>query len=511
MARLRLESRVSLQIVTGLMSVMLHLGLFLLIAFSAGRHDGIDHADTPITRLVMIESPKADRRDGSESGLLRPAVLAATVREPRLDPKSIQPLLRLLPEPDDAFDRDEGATPPVEIPTPSDLALTSAVDPLPTFVMPQAEASALLRRIERVARKKLATKPSAQVTWKQDGKQYNAELVLERATNGIELDHVIADVSAEDRGRRLKTKIMLRQLSYSQFTQIIDYWDPMVQLHDDEIVGRMHINSRFNVLDDARARPTLLGKVSTAAPSFNMQSDGRRRESDVFREGIETGAKRITLSEQLDRLEWTPHNANARVHEFANDTRIRFRADGSYYWWRDGKSDTPQYRNGPAGQPVYFIAARGVTLYVQGVVAGKVLVYSPQKIVVEGSLVYAHDPRVVPDSGDYLGLVCDGDVELAAPLVTGPGDVDIHAALFARRRFVVKDYDYPSSATLRIYGSLAAGSMTASEPRYATRIEFDERFEQLRPPGFPSMNRFALEDWDRRWTEVPEQATADAF
>jgi hypothetical protein len=418
--------------------------------------------------------------------------------------------LRLLPEPDDPFDRDAGGPPQVEIPAPSDLALTSAIDPLPTFVMPQAEASALLRRIERLARKNLATKPSAQVTWKQDGKQYNAELVLERATNGIELDHVIADVSAEDRGRRLKTRIMLRQLSYSQFTQIIDYWDPLVQLHDDEVIGRMHINSRFNVLDDSKARPTLLGKVSTAAGSFDMQSDGRRRESDVFREGIETGVKRITLSEQVDRLEWTPHTTNARVHELANDTRIRFHADGSY-WWRDSKSDALQYRNEPAGQPVYFIAARGVTLYVQGVVAGKVLVYSPQRIVVEGSLTYAHDPRVVPDSGDYLGLVCDGDVELAAPQMTGPGDVDIQAALFAKRRFVVKDYDSPSSGTLRIYGSLTAGSITATEPRYATRIEFDERFEQLRPPGFPSMNRFALEDWDRRWTEVPEQSTADAF
>jgi hypothetical protein len=160
---------------------------------------------------------------------------------------------------------------------------------------------------------------------------------------------------------------------------------------------------------------------------------------------------------------------------------------------------------------VYLIAARGATLYVRGVVAGKILVYSPQKVVVEGNLTYAHDPRDDPDSGDYLGLVCDRDIEVAPAHITGPGDVEIHAALFARRRFVVTDIDYARSATLRIYGSLTAGSLTASEPRYATSVEYDRRFEQQRPPGFPSTNRFAAADWDGRWTEAPEQSASESF
>jgi len=148
---------------------------------------------------------------------------------------------------------------------------------------------------------------------------------------------------------------------------------------------------------------------------------------------------------------------------------------------------------------------------VQGVVAGRVLVFSPERIVVEGNLTYANDPRDVPDSGDYLGLVCDRDIEVAPPRVTGPGDVHIQAALFARRRFVVADFEHPRSGTLRIYGSLAAGSVTATEPRYAMKVEYDRRFEQVRPPGFPSTNRFAVEDWDGRWTEVPERSASAEY
>ena len=209
-----------------------------------------------------------------------------------------------------------------------------------------------------------------------------------------------------------------------------------------------------------------------------------------------------------DPWEWGLRDLNPRVHKLAHDTDIRFYADGSYSW-HDRKSGASRITMSGSEQPVYFIAARGATLYVKGVAAGKFLIYSPHRIVLEGSLTYAHDPRIVPDSGDYLGLVCDGDIEVAPPDVTGPGDVIIHAAIFARHRFVVTDSDQPSSATLRIYGSLAAGSLTASEPRYATLVEYDRRFEQLRPPGFPSTNRFAAEDWDGRWTEVPEQSTSD--
>jgi hypothetical protein len=86
--------------------------------------------------------------------------------------------------------------------------------------------------------------------------------------------------------------------------------------------------------------------------------------------------------------------------------------------------------------------------------------------------------------------------------VTGPGDLEIDGAVYARKRFVVRGAHAPGRAKLLIYGSLTAGSLTETEPRYATRVEFDPRFERVRPPGFPVTDRYELEAWDGRWRIV---------
>ena len=49
------------------------------------------------------------------------------------------------------------------------------------------------------------------------------------------------------------------------------------------------------------------------------------------------------------------------------------------------------------------------------------------------------------------------------------------------------------SGTLMIYGSVAAGSVSATEPRFATRIEFDNRLTTMRAPGFPLSDRYELD------------------
>jgi hypothetical protein len=256
-------------------------------------------------------------------------------------------------------------------------------------------------------------------------------------------------------------------------------------------------------LYDRHTAPKFLGKVTTAARGFDTESHARRRDSDIFRGGVETRAGRIKLPESPQPFEWAPKDENARIHEFTSDAHIRFYRDGSYTW-STRESLEPEYLNEPSEHPVYFVAAPNIILYVQGIVAGRVLIYSPQRIVIEGSLTYANDPRDAPDSGDYIGLVSNKYVEVAPPGVTGPGDLEIDAAIFAGRHFVVTNVDHPRTGTLRIYGSLAAGSLTATEPRYATKIEYDSRFERQRPPGFPSTNRYEAIDWDGQWTEMQD-------
>lgn len=503
----RFELRNAQRALAALLSAALHLGLFLVIVLSGGRHVGFEASETSSTQLVLFAAPDADHTAGVDLTPLEPAVARTEIAEQLR--AEIEPPASVTADSIDIELTDAQFVPPSEPPAATDASATDAIHPAPTYVMSRAEKSALSQRLARLA-EELIKEPQARVAWEQDGKQYNAVLIQERANDGTALERVIAEVSAADRGKRLSTRVIVKRLAFSQFTQMVDRWDPMVQLHDDVIVGRFHSNSRFNVMYDSRTAPEFLGKVTTAARSFDMQSLGRKLESDIFRGGVETRAGHIRLPEALQPFEWAPQDANARIHELANDTRIRFFADGSYTWRTRG-SQAAGYLNAPSEHPVYFIAAGSATLSVKGIVAGKILVYSPQKIVVEGSLTYAHDPREVPESRDYLGLVCDRYIEVAPPGVTGPGDLEIHAALFAGRRFVVRDIEHRRSATLRIYGSLAAGSLSASEPRYATKIEYDERFEQRRPPGFPSTNRYEVEDWNGEWTEAPERSADDAF
>src|SRR5690606_25549753 len=146
---------------------------------------------------------------------------------------------------------------------------------------------------------------------------------------------------------------------------MVDRWDPMVQLHDDEIVGRFHSNSQFSLMYDSRTAPKFLGKVTTAARSFQTESRGRRRDADIFQGGVETRASRIDMPDELQPFEWAPRESDALVHEPPGGTRIRFYADGGYTWRGPGTPET-EYRNEPTEHPVYFIGSRSGALYVRG-------------------------------------------------------------------------------------------------------------------------------------------------
>jgi hypothetical protein len=489
----------------GILSAAVHVGL-LLVILAGGRQEGMQTSEAPDSVPLLLEAREAGRSDIIDLSLPEPPVPI-----PATDEELHARIARLaLPLADAIAPRPAEFKPP-DVPP----AMATATEPnsistgaIPaTRAMSDAEKTALSRRLERLAEESLDS-GRTEAAWKQDGRHYSAVLIREHAGDGTALERVVARVSASDRGQYLTTVVNLRRLAFSQFTQLVDHWDPMVQLHDDEVVGRFHSNSRLNLLYDSRAAPKFLGKVTTAARSFNTESNARWRDSETFRGGMETRAGRVVLPESLQPFEWAPRDENARIHEFTSDTHIRVFRDGSYTWHSRDSSES-EYLNEPTAHPVYFLASHGTTLYVRGVVAGRVLVYSPHRIVIEGSLTYASDPRDSPASGDYVGLVSEKYVQVAPPGVTGPGDLEIDAAIFAGRRFVVSNINHRRSATLRIFGSLAAGSLSATEPRYATRIEYDSRFERQRPPGFPSTNRYEAADWDGQWVEAPESTVDD--
>jgi hypothetical protein len=491
----RLDPRVTRKVIGVAASAALHVALLLVIMLGGSQY-GIDSGDTPTSKLLLLEAPDAEQRDGVD---LPPLPAGSTAPS---DVELEEALARLAPPQTEALDDvavEPGPIDAVHAPTPAPVAIDTPVSPLATVAMSSKEKAELSRRLEQLAAEALKSSRN-EVTWEQDGRQYSALLIRERANEGTALERVTAQVSASDNGKQLTTLVNLNRLAFSQFTQMIDRWDPNVQLHDDEIVGRFHTNSRFALLADGRVAPKFLGKVTTTARSFSSESIGRRRDSEIFRGGIETGTSEIELPESSQPFQWAPREQLARVHEFSNDTRIRFFKDGSYRW-TDLSTSQAQYRNEPAEHPIYFIGTRQAALHVEGVVAGKVLLYSPRRIVIEGNLTYASDPRTDSGADDFLGIVCDRVVEIAPPGITGSGDLEIDAAIYAGRRFVVTTIDHPRSATLRIYGSLAAGTISATEPRYATKIDYDSRFERQRPPGFPSTNRYEVAAWDGQWTQ----------
>lgn len=361
--------------------------------------------------------------------------------------------------------------------------------------------------------------PEENLSWEQDGTHYTALFTRSPAADNTGIERVIVEIVAEDRGKRLKTKMQMKRLAFSSFTQLVDRWDTEVQLHDDSISGRFHSNTQILLGYDRLVAPVFLGKVTTAARGFVIvNARGRKRREDIFRGGIETLAGRIMLppkfapfgSDAMSRS----RSPNSDIWSFTRDTRITFYGD-STYGWREAGSQGPEQKHSMASGATYIVGGSGASVFVRGTVRGKVLVYSPDRLVIEGNLLYASDPRKDSSSEDYLGLVSDKYVEIALPSVTGHGDLHIDGAVYAKRRFIVPNEDNASNATLSIYGSLTAGSLSATEPRYATRVEYDPRFEYQRPPGFPVTDRYEVESWDAKWeaadpeTDAPTRTDGD--
>jgi hypothetical protein len=367
--------------------------------------------------------------------------------------------------------------------------------------IPTSQQAVLARKVIQWAQGMQDTdRTDAHLSWQDEGRQYTAVLNRRPAADNTGIERVLVEISTEEQGKRLRTEVQMKRLAFSHFTQLVDHWDTDIQFHDDEIAGRFHSNSQILVGYDRSVAPRFLGKVTTAAArGFAIgSSSGRLPRNEIFRAGLETRTGRIVLPAKFLPFASDQGLKNAQVQSFTRDTRITFYADGSYGWQSLG-ADAPEERQAVSAAQAYIAGGPKTSLFVRGVVKGTVLVYSPDRIIVEGDLLYAHDPRSTPDSNDYLGLVSDKYIEIARPSVTGRGNLEIDAAIYARRRFIVTDEAAGGNGTLSIYGSLTAGSLSATEPRYATKLRFDPRFEELRPPGFPMTNRYEVESWDAQW------------
>ncbi len=321
------------------------------------------------------------------------------------------------------------------------------------------------------------------------------------ATDAMGMDHLTVEVTTERDGNRMLTELRMTRVAFSNFAQFVDRWNPDVTIHDDEIDGRFHSNSQIRVSNGPGVRPVFHGKVTLAASDIDTDSGmiggvGFVNRRAMFPSGLETMVRKIKLAPQQ-----APSVTDGDVQRFERDAAITFYEDGSY-GWRTVESAEPEQRRAPTNGPRYLIGGDEVTLHVHGAVNGTALVYTPGRIVITHDLRYAHDPRE-PGASDYLGLVAERSVEIGEPAITGPGDLEVYASIYARGQFAVRSYASRRAGKLMIYGSLAAGSLTATEPRYATSIHFDPRLTTMRAPGFPLSDRYELESSSGEWQRVP--------
>jgi hypothetical protein len=318
------------------------------------------------------------------------------------------------------------------------------------------------------------------------------------------LDEVIVVVRTERDGEQLESRLRMKRLAFSHFTQLVDDWDPLVMLHDDEIRGRFHSNSEFQVGWSRDAAPRFLAEVTTASGGYAVHGEaGARMRRSMFPGGLDLRAPRIVLPRYHAPRTGSLSSGESDVRTFDGVTEVVFDGEGGYAWRASGEPQTEPRRERIDDRPLFLLGKPGSRFEVRGTVRGTVLVYSPERITITGNLTYADGARTAREARDYLGLVSDADIVVAEPEITGPGDLEVHAALYARRRFHVRDFGVGrGGGTLSIYGSLSAGTVSATEPRYATRIEFDPRFEHARPPGFPLTNRYELIDWNGQWEPV---------
>lgn len=513
---------------TTAVSVLLHLVLLFAIgiastpsidfssvpglSFDVTLDDGLDdeHQNSPAVErsaapvTTVTQTSPAALADNQPSVVEPPPVVASASPAPETHESTLtEGSLTEVPVPSEVAEVTENAE-VLATSGDSDLSVPILAEPptpdAPENVIPTAQQALLTRKVMEGAQGFQDTDLNeTRMSWQQDGHEYTALLTRQPAADNTGIDRMIVEIVTQERGQRLKTKIQMKRLAFSHFTQLVDRWDEEVQLHDDEIVGRFHSNSEIYLGYDRRVAPKFFGKVTTAARGFTIASAmGRKDRAEIFRAGVETRAGRIALPAKF--LPFAMESgAKVEVQSYTGDTRITFYEDGTY-GWKPARSDAREQRQALSDATTYIVGARDTTFFVRGTVSGKVLVYSPDLIVVEGHLIYAHDPRSETDNGhDYLGLVSDNYVEVAGPRVTGPGDLEIDAAIYAKRRFVVSEEHAPGGATLFIYGSLTAGTLSATEPRYATKVTFDPRFEQQRPPGFPVTNRYEVEGWDAQW------------
>lgn len=318
----------------------------------------------------------------------------------------------------------------------------------------------------------------------------------------MQLSQRLIRLETEVNGKAVYSHATVQEKAFSAYAHFIDRWDNDVFLSNDKILGDFHVNSQIRLADTHSAQPRIHGRFTIGV----NQLLGRDFQNEqVFLQGVESGVGMIPMdTDPLRKLLAEINEGAANIHYFRGHTELKFLPDGSVHWQSLEDSEHSGQITA-SSTPQVIINEERHRFELSGAVNGHFLVYSPHQILITGSLQYvSHPTEALTVTSPLLGLVSRRSVEIASRSTTGSGDLEIDAAIYAARRFSVRRFDDSHQGNLHIFGSLTAGSISATEPRFTTLIEKDPRLDMIRPPGFPLTGQTILTEWDGNWFEIPQ-------
>jgi len=100
--------------------------------------------------------------------------------------------------------------------------------------------------------------------WKYKDHAYTVRIHRAPAKTTTGLDEVVYKISTSEGGHTKTTEVRMRRVAFSNFAHFIDFWDPLVAVHDDQIEGWFHTNSDFAISGDGGVGPKFNGRVTTS-------------------------------------------------------------------------------------------------------------------------------------------------------------------------------------------------------------------------------------------------------
>lgn len=368
------------------------------------------------------------------------------------------------------------------------------------FPLTQSQEKFLMKQVEKLYRRLHQIESDTILVWRHQQEKYQVKISKPKDISSTGLEKIIFEITTEMNGQPAQTRLKMQRRAFSSYAQFVDEWDPKIMLHNDELYGRFHSNSSIRISQFGRVRPRFHGKVTTA--SFEVKTDKNTfflDESSIFSAGLERGVRSIHLPEKLSALLEKKAIDPTRIQVFNKETWVSFLAEGAFSWTANSDLAPTGLRRMSGEDPFFILGKSNAKIHVKGVVNGQILVLVENDLIIDGDLMYAHSLEDKSSCDDFLGLVSHKDIKIAPQKVTGKGDLCVCAAIYAHRNFEVTNLYGKGEAILYLFGSLSARTISATEPRYATRIVFDPRLERQRPPYFPQTDQYELISWNRLW------------